>query len=490
MEVELPSLKDPGQESPGQGSRSKKRSGESPRQESPRQESPSTARFFPTTLEKLNRKNVLLDFSYDIDAITTETTCMVSIVSHLHGHIPVEIKIKDSIVKDADFIYRTVPNSNKLSTRLMAPAGLEHLEHYEGDEACPIYHSSLRFIYVSRMRMFKNLQCLPQVHFSETEKEKFLSRDYYNADYTGFSEKGLADLGQFPDFKEYIYNPQYCQYFPEKSEYIEKVFRSGPSDKDEDLFGIYIDVAIITAKIGDPTKSTVTVKTFILSNKSEVFSRASIAYINQLLGDKNPEIKEELEDFIRSGTCKLSTIIEAISLYIKYNHVLDGNTKMFFTDLACSVYKTFDHTPRKIRRIRAPSIDEHTLDKINEERTASLFAKHGIPQESSGNYLNEDGTGYFNGLGDLYLIDINRAKFTKVQAEEHERDKIVEILEEKLRVLRMRLAAGSLIFNKRHRHTMKRQRIKSRIKSRTMKGRRIKRRTMKGRRTNKKRGKK
>lgn len=442
---------------------------------------PSTPTFFPTNPEKLNRKNVLLDFSYDIDAITDERTCMVSIVSHLHGHIPVEINIQDSRVVDANIIVKTIPNGNRLSTRLMAPAGLEHLEHYEGDdEACPIYHSSLRFIYVSRMRMFNNLQCLPQIHFSETEKEKFLSRDYYNADYTGFSEKGLADLEHYPDFKEYINNPHYCQYFSEKSEYVEKVFRSDPSDKDEDLFGIYIDVAIIEPKIDDPTKSTVTVKTFILSNKSEDFSLATRGYIAELLVGGHTRIKQELEEFIERGVCKLSTIIKAVSSYTQNKGVSAGNTKMFFTDLACSVYKTFGHTPRNIRRIRAPSIDESTLDKINEERIASLFAKHGIPQESSDNYLNEDGTGYFNGLGDLYLDEINRAKFTKVQAEKKEYDKIFEILKSKMPELRSRVAFGMPIFNKKRR-TKKQRRTGRRTKRRKTRRRGTKRRRTKTR---------
>ena len=130
----------------------------------------STPLFFPTTVDKLKRENVLLDKEYEIPATSSEKYCLVSIVVHLHGQIPIRICTTKSKVTDANFIVKNVPNNNKVSTRLMAPAGLVHMENHEGDDECPDYNSSLRIIYVSRLRLFLNLKCFPQVHYNETKK--------------------------------------------------------------------------------------------------------------------------------------------------------------------------------------------------------------------------------------------------------------------------------------------------------------------------------
>ena len=51
----------------------------------------STPTFFPTNPEKLKRENAILDAVYEIPARTRQPTCLVSIVSHVHGQIPVVI---------------------------------------------------------------------------------------------------------------------------------------------------------------------------------------------------------------------------------------------------------------------------------------------------------------------------------------------------------------------------------------------------------------
>ena len=431
---------------------------------------PTTPGFFPTNPDKLNRANAILDDTpYDIPVIMNngKKTCLVSIVTHLHGQIPIRIcKTRQGRVSDANIIVKSIPHG-KLSTRLMAPAGLTHLEHHEGNDECPDYNSSLRIIYISRMRMFSNLQCLPEVHFSETENVKFLPNSYYNADKSGYSEKGFADLKNFPEFEEYIHNPHYCQYFSEKNEYVEKVFTSKPLKTDEaesGLFGIYIDVAIIEQK--DETTSKVTVKTFILSNKSEDFSLTSRGYIEELLVGGDPKIKRELEEFIEIGICKLSTIIEAVSFYTREK----GDTQIYLTDLACSVYTTFNDSPRNYTKFEKPSLDLIALDEINKERTDKLFDDKNIPPDYPEDYLNEDGDGYDAGCGVLYIDEIESAKISKSEAEKREYDKIFEILRSKMPELRSRVAFGMPIFNKK-------RRTKRRLTRRRMTRRRTKRRT-------------
>jgi len=336
------------------------------------------------------------------------------------------------------------------------------------------------------MRLFLNLQCLSQVHFDETQPVKFLPRNYYNEDFSGYSEEGLASLIQFPDFQKHIDDPNYCQYFPEKREYAEKVFSSNPrvtAPNDEQLFGIYIDVAIIKPKVGDATKSTVTVKTFILSNTSPEFIDDSLRYIQELIEERDETIKEELEEFIEDGKCKLSTIINAISSYTKNKDVPDGNTKFFLTDLSCSVYKTFDDTPRKYKKIeRVPVSDSHQAD-VNEEITSKLFDTHRIPIFNKDNYFTENG--YDAGYGELTLADIQSKMLSKSEIEREEYNKIFTILKSKLIALRGVIAlGGSRIFNKRQRRTRR-----GTTKRRTTKRRTTKRRTTK-RRTTKRRGKK
>jgi hypothetical protein len=435
----------------------------------------STPTFFPTNLEKLKRENAILDAVYEIPARTRQPTCLVSIVSHVHGQIPVVIYKTKSKVKDANFIVKTVPNGNTLSTRLLAPAGVSHEEVYAGNVVCPTYSSSLRIIYVSRMRLFSNLQCLPQVHFKETQKERFVPRDYYNEDLTKYSEKGLAQLTKY-NFIEYMDDPNYCKYFSEKTEYIEKVFSISPSLSapiDETLFGIYIDIAIIEPKVDDETTSIVKVKTFILSNTSEEFMRASHAYIELLIGERDEKIKQELEEFIESGTCKLSTIIEAISSYTKKEGVPDGNTKLFLTDLSCSVYNTFDDTPRKSKS--SSSINSNDLDDYNEEIKSKLLEDYNINKSRAD--VNEAGTGYLYYVDDnerlLTFREIEGKRLSKDQMKKQEYNKMIEILTSKLPDLRNRVAAGFIDFNKTRRHRTKRYRTKKR----TTKRRRTKRRT-------------
>ena len=419
---------------------------------------PSTPTFFPANREKLKRENAILDAKYDIPATMEgqEPICLVSIVTNLHGAVPVIICKKKSRVKDASFIVKHVPNGNKLSTRVVAPVGRLHTEYYEGTEECPKYHSTLRIIYVSRMRMFSNLQHLPELHFLETEKDKFFLRDNYNEDRSEYSEKGLAYLRDDLEFKETLENPHYGKYFSEKDEYLEKVLTSKPklveSDlRNSELFGIYIDIAIIRPNIDDETKSRVTVKTFILSNKSEDFSLESLGYINKLLVGGDPRIKQELEEFIESGVCKLSTVIEAISSYTHNKGVSAGNTKIFLTDLACSEYKTFVDTPRNKINIEKQNMDLIDLDEINKERTSKLFHDKNIPSDYPEDYLNEDGNGYDAGCGVLYFDEIESAKISKSEAEKREYDKIFEILRSKMPELRSRVASGLPVFNKKRR---------------------------------------
>ena len=451
-----------------------------------RETPPTTQEFFPTNAEKLQRQHLILDNENVVTVTTDQPTCLVSIVIHMHGQLPVVIDKTGPMVNDADFIVKEVPNDNTISTRLMAPAGKVHIEHIEGKDECPEYNSSLRFIYVSRMRLFSNLQCLSQVHFDETQPVKFLPRNFYNADLTGYSEEGLAELNTELEFKERLDDPNYCQYFPQKREYAEKVFSSNrpiEAPPDEQLFGIYIDVAIIKPKAGDATKSTVTVKTFILSNTSPEFIDDSLRYIQELIEERDETIKEELEEFIEDGKCKLSTIINAISSYTKNKDVPDGNTKFFLTDLSCSVYKTFDDTPRKYKKIeRVPVSDSHQAD-VNEEITSKLFDTHRIPIFNKDNYFTENG--YDAGYGELTLADIQSKMLSKSEIEREEYNKIFTILKSKLIALRGVIAlGGSRIFNKRQRRTRR-----GTTKRRTTKRRTTKRRTTK-RRTTKRRGKK
>lgn len=463
---------------------------------------PSTQELFPTNAENLQRDNIILDDEYDIPNITAQPTCLVSIVTHMHGQLPVTINRTGPKSNDANFIVKAVPNGNTISTRLMAPAGEVHIEHIEGEDKCPQYNSSLRVIYVSRMRLFSNLQCLPQVHVDETQPVKFLPRNFYNADLTGYSEEGLAELNTDLEFKERLDDPNYCQYFPEKREYAEKVFSSSlpiKAPEDEQLFGIYIDIAIIKPNVDDATKSTVTVKTFILSNTSQEFVDDSLRYIQELLvrGDETIEellvegdnekmeevlvrgdetIEKELEEFIENGICKLSTIINAISSYTKNKGVPDGNTKFFLTDLSCSVYKTFDDTPRKYKKIeRVPVSDSYQTD-VNEERRSNLFKTHRIPEFDKDDYFTENG--YDAGYGELTLADIQSKMLSKDQIEREEYTKIFTILKKKLLALRGKIAlGGSRIFNKRQRRT--RRGGKRRTKRRTKQGSKRRRHTTK-----------
>ena len=451
----------------------------------------STPTFYPTNSEKLKRENAILDKVYEIPATTSQPTCLVSIVTHMHGQLPVVINRTGPI--DADFIVKEVPNNNTISTRLMAPAGKVFIEHIEGDDdEFPEYNPTLRIIYVSRMRLFSNLQCLPQVHVDETQKEKFLPKKFYNKDLTEYSEEGLAELNTDLKFKERLHDPNYCQYFPEKREYAEKVFSSSLPTKapnDEKLFGIYIDIAIIKPKVDDPTTNTVTVKTFILSNTSEVFIQASLRYIEELLveGD-NETIEKELKKFIDDGKCKLSTIINAISSYTKNKGVPDGNTKFFLTDLSCSVYKTFDDTPRNYKKIeRVPVSDSYQTD-VNEEITSNLYKIHRIPEFDKDDFFTENG--YDAGYGELTLADIQSKMLSKDKIEREEYTKIFTILQLKLLALRGIIAlGGSRIFNKRQRRT--RRGGKRRTKRRTKQGSKRRRHTTKKLgRTKKRRGKK
>ena len=451
----------------------------------------STPTFFPTNPEKLKRENAILDAVYEIPARTRQPTCLVSIVTHLHGKIPVVIYKTKLIVKDANFIVKTVPNGNKLYTRVVAPVGRAHTEY---TEECPSYHSSLRIIYVSRMRLFSNIQHLPHVHLNETEKDKFFLRDNYNEDRSGYSEKGLAYLNDDLEFKETLEDPHYGKYFSKKDEYLEKVFTSTPNFLDPnlqnpELLGIYIDIAIIEPKVDDETKSTVTVKTFILSNKSEEFSLASIVYIEELLVGGDPRIKQELEEFIEIGKCKLSTIIEAISSYTKKEGVPDGNTSFFLTDLSCSVYKTLNDndTPRKLKA--SSSINSNDLDDYNKEIISKLFDDYNINESRLENYANEESTGYVGYVDDnerlLTFGEIHGKRLSKEQMKKQEYNKMIEILTSKLPDLRNRVAAGFIDFNKTRRHRTK----KRTTKKRTTKRRTTKRRITK-RRTTKRRGKK
>ena len=135
-------------------------------------EMPSTPTFFPTNREKLHRRHAILDTTYDIPLAVRQPICLVSIVPHMHGEMPVVICRDNGKVKDANVIVKTVPNNNPLSTRLMAPSGKNHMEAQSGSYDCPTYNSTLRIIYVSRIRMLSNVRCLPDLMVSETEKVK------------------------------------------------------------------------------------------------------------------------------------------------------------------------------------------------------------------------------------------------------------------------------------------------------------------------------
>ena len=172
--------------------------------------------FFPTNPEKLKRENAILDATYDIPTITSEPMCLVSIVTNVHGAVPIVICKQKSIVKDANFIVKALPPNTTLSMRVVAPAGRLHTEYYEGTEECSDYNSTLRFIYVSRIRMFSNIQHFSQIHLNETEKDNFFLRDNYNEDRSGYSEKGLAYLKNDVDFRETLEDPHYGKYFSKK----------------------------------------------------------------------------------------------------------------------------------------------------------------------------------------------------------------------------------------------------------------------------------
>ena len=225
-------------------------------------------------------------------------------------------------------------------------------------------------------------------------------------------------------------------------------------------------------------------KTFILSNKSEEFSLASNDYIEDLLVGGDPRIKQELEEFIEIGTCKLSTIIEAISSYTKNKGVPDGNTSFFLTDLSCSVYKTFDDTPRNLKSFY--SISPNDLDDYNREIRSKLFDDYNINESRLENYANEESTGYVGYVDDnerlLTFGEIQGKRLSKDQMKKQEYNKMIEILTSKLPDLRNRVAAGFIDLNKTRRHRTKRHRTKRRTtKRRTMQRRRTKRRTKKRR---------
>ena len=436
---------------------------------------PSTPTFFPTNREKLHRRHTILDTMYDIPATTSDPICLVSIVPHLHGEIPIAVCKQNGKVKDVNVIVKRVPNDNTLSTRLMAPAGREHIEHHEGDDECPHYNSSLRIIYVSRMRMFSNVQCLSGLMVSETEKERFLPRDFFLDDTrTGYSQKGVRSIAADSEFHEYIHDPNYCKYYSRKNEYVEKICISKPEVEGEQSFGFYIDVAIIRPK--NETTSTVTVKTFILSNKSPEFSEASHRYIEELLIRGNPDIKQRLHEFIESGVCKLSNVIDAVSSYTKAKGIENGNTEIFLTDLSCSVYKTFNNSPRERISIEPQDLTLIQVEEMNQEIKDELYTKHGIPTDYPDDYMNDDGDGFDNGCGVLYLSDIDAKRLSKSQLEKREYDKIFQIIRGKLPELRTRVASGFSFFNKKQRRTKRRPR--------TRRTRRSKRRGTKRRGTN------
>ena len=442
---------------------------------------PSTPEFF-LKKQKLKRVDLILDTVYDIPAITPVPICLVSIILHMHGEIPVVICKVNKIVTDANYIVKTVPNENLLSTRLMAPAGREHIEYHEGGDECPHYNSSLRVITLSRKRMFLNVRCLPGLMIHETKKERFLPSDYFtDATRTEYSAKGLDDLAADPEFAEYINNPFYCMYYSRKNQYVEKVCISKDnSTADEHSFGFYIDVAIIRPK--NETSSTVTVETFILSNKSTEFSEASYHYIEKLLGSEDSDIKQRLQYFIQNGVCNLSTVIEAVSYYTKNMKIKNGNTELFLTDLSCSVHRTFVDSPRERLQIEPPNLDAIEVDELNKEIVDKLYKEYRIPPDYPDHFMNEDGDGYDNGCGVLYLSKIQSIRLSKPELEKREYDKIFDFLRAKLPGLRTRVAVGgSLHFNKRRYRTKRRIKRLSRTKRRP-RTRRSKRRTRRSKR--------
>ena len=109
--------------------------------------------------------------------------CIILITPHTHGTYPVIIKFDEEQGKYiGNFIEKNIPNNNTLSTRLLAPPGLEHIEHQEGPDICPNYNSSLRFIFVSRNRLFEqisfNSNSFLENHKNETTPLKFLPETY------------------------------------------------------------------------------------------------------------------------------------------------------------------------------------------------------------------------------------------------------------------------------------------------------------------------
>ena len=433
-------------------------------------EMPSTPTFFPTNREKLHRRHAILDTTYDIPLAVRQPICLVSIVPHMHGEMPVVICRDNGKVKDANVIVKTVPNNNPLSTRLMAPSGKNHMEAQSGSYDCPTYNSTLRIIYVSRIRMLSNVRCLPDLMVSETEKVNFLPRDFLDDTRTMFSEKGIRGLRADPVFAEYIHDPDYCKYYPMKNEYVEKVFISRPINgvREEQFFGFYIDFAIIRPK--NETSSTVTVETFILANKSPEDSEASHRYIEKLLIGGDPEINQRLHEFIETGVCKLSTIIEAVSSYTKEMGIEDGYAELFLTDLTCSAYRTFVDSPRNRKNIEPHDLTPIQVDEMNKEIVDDLLVKYGIPLSNPGHYINKKRNALENGCGVLYLSKIQSKQLSKSQLEKREYDKIFHILNAKLPELRSRVASGFSFFNKRRHRTKRRprtRRSKRRSKRRT-----------------------
>ena len=249
-----------------------------------------------------------------------------------------------------------------------------------------------------------------------------------------------------------------------KNEYVEKVCISRPINgvREEQFFGFYIDFAIIRPK--NETSSTVTVETFILSNKSTEHSEASHRYIEKMLIGGDPDINQRLHEFIETGVCKLSTVIEAVSSYIKTLGIEDGYAELFLTDLTCSAYKTFVDSPRNRKNIEPHDLTPIQVDEMNKEIVDDLLVKYGIPLSNPGHYINNKRNALDNGCGVLYLSKIQSKQLSKSQLEKREYDKIFHILNAKLPELRSRVASGFSFFNKRRHRTKRRPRTRRRTR--------------------------
>ena len=183
-----------------------------------------------------------------------------------------------------------------------------------------------------------------------------------------------------------------------------------------------------------------------------------------------------MHEFIESGVCKLSNVIDAVSSYTKAKGIENGNTEIFLTDLSCSVYKTFNNSPRERISIEPQDLTLIQVEEMNQEIKDELYTKHGIPTDYPDDYMNDDGDGFDNGCGVLYLSDIDAKRLSKSQLEKREYDKIFQIIRGKLPELRTRVASGFSFFNKKQRRTKRRPR--------TRRTRRSKRRGTKRRGTN------